>query len=65
MTPGRTRFIETLSIAKSTIPLPSIYLVFFQILVFLRPNGYRSEEQGTNTDGQVTQLLAMSARCWD
>lgn len=39
------------------LALSSFDTVNFEILVFLRPNGDRSEERGTDTDGRITQLL--------
>ena len=43
----------------SYVLLLCVKRVNFEILVFLRPNGRRSEEQGTDTDQQITQLLVI------
>lgn len=42
---------------RNPLALSSFGAVDFEILIFLQPNGNRSEEQRPNTDGRITQLL--------
>ena len=57
--PGPIVFLATPLGFGNPLALLSLNTVNFEILVFPQPNGKRSTEQDTNTDGQITQLLSI------